>query len=192
MKYTVHFLNGNKLSLDEGNYKRLKDPRRSMAGPLYAPMKDGEAIFFRNILMVVPEDVKIKEDSWRDSPHVVRFIDGLTIGLSDIERKSVERSLRDTSNKKFVLLRNGVLIYHNLVWFIAHRGSEWLKDDKESEPVLPGKLPKVPPKSRFRKTPSFYHHCAAVNLLESAGCSVRMAKSVISDSAPCAGRRESW
>ena len=151
MKYTVHFLNGNKLSLGEGNYKRLKDPRRSMAGPLYAPMQGGEAVFFRNILMVVPETVEIKEDSWRDSPHVVRFIDGLTIGLSDIERKSVERSLRDTSNKKFVLLRNGVLIYHNLVWFIAHRGSYWLKDDKESVPVVPGKTPKTPSKTKVPK-----------------------------------------
>ena len=131
MNYTVQCVNGNKLTLNEDNYNRLKSPRRSMAGPLYAPMKEGEAIFFQNILMVIPENVEVDSDSWKDFPHVVRFTDGFSLGLDEKQRKSVERSLRETANKKFVELRNGMLIYHNRIWFIAHRESEWVRGDWE-------------------------------------------------------------
>lgn len=143
MEYIVRFFGGNRLKLDEINYKRLRSPRRSMAGPLYAPMKGGESIFFKNITLVAPENIALDDEAWRNKPHALRFADGFTLGLTDIDRSAVERSLRDMAGKKYVSLRSGLLIYHNLVWFIAHRESDWLKDGKDPESMCCGEMQEI-------------------------------------------------
>ncbi len=129
MNYKVLFLNGDTLTIDEVNYKRLNNPRRSMGGLLYAPMKDQELVFYDNILLVIPDNIEILPDSWRDSPYVVRFTDGFTLGLTADQCKSLKGALGEAANKKFISLRNGVLVYPSRIWFIAHRGSDLLEDN---------------------------------------------------------------
>ena len=139
MNYKVLFLNGDTLIIDEVNYKRLNNPRRSMGGLLYAPMKDQELVFYDNILLVIPDNIEILPDSWKDSPYVVRFTDGFTLGLTEDQCKSLKGALGEAANRKFISLRNGVLVYPSRIWFIAHRGSDFLKEDYSDLRVFPTK-----------------------------------------------------